>query len=209
MSDLSIGVRNMKFMQRTSDSRKKLLKKASLSQTSSEHRSNLNAITPASDYPCLWRIIENENTQKSVEIESITTTTHPSIVYRHSIFSIHERNFTRLSFQNFNKRLEPLMMKYGLKQELKHLEDGEIDPNDDHDDTNNNNNHSRDEKNDENESIDIEKDRKPTSTLVQTLGKKLAKKSISRPKFDNKTSIKKRRRRLAKARLEKINHNDD
>ena len=177
-------------MQRTDAQRKKSLKKSSNSQLVSAPVSN--SIISAPDHPCLWRIIQNNidvPSDSSINIHC----NHPSIVYRPSVFSIHERRFTRLSFQNFNKRLEPLMMKYGLKQELKHLEDGEIDPNDEKD------NDDDDDDEDENEngkkSIDIETDHKPVSTLVKTIGKKFAKKPFSRVQFDNKSRTKKRRRR--------------
>jgi hypothetical protein len=175
----------MKFMQRTSDSRKKLLKKPlSSSQPVSVPLAKPVVTTP--DHPCCWRIIQNNR-----DTPSDTTScnsNHPSITYRPSVFSIHERNYTRLSFQNFNKRLEPVMMKYGLKQELKHLEDGEIDPNDER-------NRDDDDDDDEKKSIDEETDSKPASTLVKTVAKKFAKKPFSRVQFDNKSRVTKRRRR--------------
>ncbi len=89
---------------------------------------------------------------------------HSSINYRNSIFSIHNRNYTRLSFQNYNKRIEPLMIKYGLKQDINNLEDGEIDPNDDDDDEN------------EKKSINEVIESKHVTTLVKTMRKKFQKK---------------------------------
>ena len=182
MSDLSNTVRNMKFMQRTSDARKKSLKKPLSSQPVSIPLAK--PVIPLPDHPGCWRIIRN-NTETPAETTS-SNSNHPSISYRPSVFSIHDRNYTRLSFQNFNKRLEPLMMKYGLKEELKHLEDGEIDPNDERD---------RDDDDDEKKSIHEETDSTPASTLVKTVAKKFAKKPFSRVQFDNKSRVTKRRRR--------------
>ncbi|CAF1114560.1 unnamed protein product [Rotaria sordida] len=167
-------------MQRTSESRKKSLKKPSTtSQTIPIPPSNPIILTP--DHPGCWRIIQNEITIPS-QITTIQQN-QPSINYRNSIFSIHDRNYTRLSFQNYNKRIEPLMIKYGLKQEINNLEDGEIDGSD----------------NDENEKITINEDIeiKHVTTLVKTIRKKFNKKSFSRIQFDNnnKTRITKRRRR--------------
>ena len=176
MSDLSNTLRNMKFMQRTSESRKKSFKKSS---TTSQPIPPLNPIITTPDHPGCWRIIKNEILPSS----QITTrnSNHPSIIHRNSIFSIHDRNYTRFSFQNYNKRIEPLMIKYGLKQDINHLEDGEIDPNDD----------------DENEKKSINEDieTKHVTTLVKTIRKKFNKKPFSRTQFDNKSRITKRKRR--------------
>ncbi len=181
MSDLSNTLRKMKFMQRTSESRKKSLKKTTTtSQTVPALPSTPIITTP--DHPGCWRIIKNEITTPS---QTITVNqNHPSITYRNSVFSIHDRNYTRLSFQNYNKRLEPIMIKYGLKQDLNSLEDGEIDPNDDDNDDEN----AKKSKDDDNES-------KHVTTLVKTIRKKFQKKPFSRTKFDNKSRITKRRRR--------------
>ncbi|CAF2550296.1 unnamed protein product [Rotaria sp. Silwood2] len=180
MSDLSNTLRNMKFMQRTSESRKKSLKKPSTTtQTISILPSN--PIIPTPDHPGCWRIIKNEITIPS-QIPTVNQN-QPSINYRNSVFSIHDRNYTRLSFQNYNKRIESLMIKYGLKQEINNLEDGEIDASD----------------NDENEKKSINEDieTKHVTTLVKTIRKKFNKKPFSRIQFDNnnKTRITKRRRR--------------
>lgn len=80
------------------------------------------------------------------------------------------------------------MMKYGLKQELKHLEDGEIDPNDERD-------RDDDEDDDDKKSIHEETESKPATTLGKTVAKKFAKKPFSRVQFDNKSRVTKRRRR--------------
>ena len=139
------------------------------------------------DLPCSWRIIENEamSPLKSTPVNS----SHPSITYRNSVFSIHERQFTRLSFQNFNKRIEPLMIKYGLKQEVNPLEDGEIDPDDD--------DAAAGDEDDETKTkaTQDETEAKFTSTLVKTMRKKFAKKAFPRNPFDNKSRVTKRRRR--------------
>lgn len=182
MSDLSNTVRNMKFMQRTSDSRKKSLKK---STTNSSLIPSTPIITTP-DHPGCWRIISNHNLPSSSTIT--INSTHPSIHYSRSLFSIHDRIYTRLSFQNYNKRLEPLMIKYGLKEDLNHLEDGEIDPNDEDNETEN-----------AKKSFDDESETKPSSTtLGSTMRKKFEKKPFSRTQFDNKSRISKRRRRPAR-----------
>lgn len=180
MSDLSNTLRNMKFMQRTSESRKKFLKKPSATSQSIPIPPSTPIITTP-DHPGCWRIIKNENITSSPTIT--VNENHPSITYRNSVFSIHDRNYTRLSFQNYNKRIEPLMIKYGLKEDIHNLEDGEIDPDDDVVNEN--------EKTYINEDIDI----KHVSSLVKTMKKKFQKKSFSRVQFDNKTRITKRRRR--------------
>lgn len=182
MSDLSNTVRNMKFMQRTSESRKKSLKKPS---TPTLLPSTPLITTP--DHPGCWRIITNQIIPSSSSSSSNITVNgnHPSIHYRNSVFSIHDRTYTRLSFQNYNKRLEPIMIKYGLKEDLNNLEDGEIDPNDE-DNEIENLKKSRD--NDESEP-------KHSTTLGSTMRKKFQKKSFSRTQFDNKSRITKRRRR--------------
>ena len=179
MSDLSNTLRNMKFMQRTSDSRKKSLKKPSTTSQSIASLPSTPIITTP-DHPGCWRIIKNEYITSS-ETPTVNQN-HPSINYRNSVFSIHDRNYTRLSFQNYNKRIEPLMIKYGLKQDLNNLEDGEIDPNDD---------------DDENTKKILNDDVEPkhSTTLVKTIRKKFQKKTFSRIQFDNKTRITKRRRR--------------
>jgi hypothetical protein len=168
-------------MQRTSESRKKSLKKPStISQSVPIPSSNPIITTP--DHPGCWRIIKNEIITPSPTMP--VNPNHPSITYRNSVFSIHDRIYTRLSFQNYNKRIDPLMIKYGLKEETNKLEDGEIDPNDDNDD-------------DENEKKISNEDNEPThvTTLVKTIRKKFQKKPFSRIQFDNKTRITKRRRR--------------
>jgi hypothetical protein len=167
-------------MQRTSDSRKKSLKKPSTTTTTSETVSDLlsSPIITTPDHPGCWRIIKNEITRPS---QTVTVNqNHPSITYRNSVFSIHDRNYTRLSFQNYNKRIEPLMIKYGLKQDVEHLEDGEIDPNDDDDD---------------NEKKNEDSETKHVTSLVKTIRKKFTKKPFSRIQFDNKSRITKRKRR--------------
>ncbi len=180
MSDLSNTVRNMKFMQRTSESRKKSLKKPSTTSQSIPIPPSTPIITTP-DHPGCWRIIKNENITPS---QTITVNqNHPSINYRNSVFSIHDRNYTRLSFQNYNKRIEPLMIKYGLKQDINNLEDGEIDPNDDDDNEN------------EKKSINEDVETKHVTSLVKTIRKKFQKKPFSRIQFDNKSRITKRRRR--------------
>ncbi len=175
MSDLSNTVRNMKFMQRTSESRKKSFKKPSQPVLPIPP---LNPIITTPDHPGCWRIIKNEILPPS-QPKTINSN-HPSIIYRNSIFSIHDRNYTRLSFQNYNKRIEPLMIKYGLKQDVEHLEDGEIDPNDDDDD---------------NEKKNEDSETKHVTSLVKTIRKKFTKKPFSRIQFDNKSRITKRKRR--------------
>ncbi|CAF4935733.1 unnamed protein product, partial [Rotaria socialis] len=72
------------------------------------------------------------------------------------------------------------MIKYGLRQELNPLEDGEINGSD----------------NDENEKVSINEDKETThaTTLVKTIRKKFDKKPFSRVQFDNKSRITKRRR---------------
>ena len=183
MSDLSNTLRNMKFMQRTSESRKQ----------SSKKPSQIIPVIPSApvitmpEHPGCWRIIQNElNTDSQT---SSTNANHPSIVYRPSIFSIHERTYTRLSFQNYNKRIEPLMIKYGLKQDLNNLEDGEIDPDDEDEDTTRNHSNGDDKNNNE------MKESRYTSTLSKNIKKKFQKKSFPRPRFDNKSRVTKRRRR--------------
>ncbi|UJR36862.1 hypothetical protein I4U23_029575 [Adineta vaga] len=183
MSDLSNTLRNMKFMQRTSESRKKSLKKPST--TSSQSVPSLppsNAFISTPNHPGCWRIIKNELTS-SPQISTINSN-HPSIIYRNSVFSIYDRNYTRLSFQNYNKRIEPLMIKYGLKQDVNPLEDGEIDPEDDDND-------------DENKTKSINEDNEPKhgTTLGKTIRKKFNKKPFSRLQFDNRTRVTKRKRR--------------
>jgi hypothetical protein len=191
MSDLSNTLRNMKFMQRTPDSRQKTQQKSSRTQPASAPLAKPIITIP--DHPGCWRIINNSTI---IPLDSTSlNSNHPSIIYRPSVFSIYERNYTRLSFQNFNKRLEPIMMKYGLKQELKHLEDGEIDPNDDIDNDVVRDDDDDDNDDDEKTSTREETDSIPVSTLVKTIGKKFAKKSFSRVQFDNKTRASKRRRR--------------
>jgi hypothetical protein len=76
------------------------------------------------------------------------------------------------------------MIKYGLKQDLNSLEDGEIDPNDDNTD-------------DENakKSKDEDSELKHVTTLVKTIKKKFQKKPFSRSKFDNRSRVTKQRRR--------------
>lgn len=182
MSDLSNTLRNMKFMQRTLESRKKSLKKpsATTSQTLPSPPSvNVLIITP--DHPGCWRIIKNELTP-TPQIPT-TNSNHPSITYHNSVFSIHDRNYTRLSFQNYNKRIEPLMIKYGLKQDVNPLEDGEIDTDDDADD--------------ENKTKSMNEDDLPkhATTLGKTMRKKFNKKQFTRLQFDNKSRITKRKRR--------------
>jgi hypothetical protein len=167
-------------MQRTSESRKKSLKKPSTTTQSIPILPTAPIITTP-DHPGCWRIIKNENIIPS---QTITVNqNHPLINYRNSVFSIHDRNYTRLSFQNYNKRIEPLMIKYGLKQDINNLEDGEIDPNDDDDDEN------------EKKPIDEAIESKHVTTLVKTIRKKFQKKTFSRMQFDNKKRITKRRRR--------------
>ena len=187
MSDLSIGVRNMKFMQRTSESRKKSLKN-SFKTSESVINSPLNTImTTAPDHPGCWRIIQKETLQPYQ-----TTAVHqnqPTITHRTSVFSIQNHCFTRLSFQNYNKRIESLMIKYGLKQEINNLEDGEIDPNDDDDGDDDNNRDNEKLSNDEHTKA------KHVTTLAKTIGKKFDKKTFSRVKFNNTTHITKRRRK--------------
>lgn len=179
MSDLSNTLRNMKFMQRTSESRKKSLKKPSTTSQSIPILPSTPIITTP-EHPGCWRIIKNETNLSS---EPLTVNSnHPSIIYRNSVFSIHDRNYTRLSFQNYNKRIEPLMIKYGLKEDINNLEDGEIDPDDDN----------------ENEKTSINDDDiqpKHTTTLGKTIRKKFEKKTFTRIQFDNKSRITKRRRR--------------
>ncbi len=182
MSDLSNTLRNMKFMQRTSEARKKSLKKPSTTSQSIPIPPSTPIITTP-DHPGCWRIIKNDIIAPS---QTITVNqNHPSINYRNSVFSIHDRNYTRLSFQNYNKRIEPLMIKYGLKEDLHSLEDGEIDPNDD------------DNVDDENakKSMSEDNESKHATTLVKTIRKKFQKKPFSRIQFDNKTRVTKRRRR--------------
>lgn len=179
MSDLSNAVRNMKFMQRTSESRKKLVKKsATTSQPIPSVPSNPIIVIP--DHPGCWRIVKNDfNEPSSIPTEHQN---QPSISYCNSIFAINHRNYTRLSFQNYNKQIESLMIKYGLKEEdVNTLEDGEIDGSD----------------NDENEQVSVNEDTeiKHVSTLVKTMRKKFDKKPFSRVRFDNTTRITKRRRR--------------
>ena len=185
MSDLSNTLRNMKFMQRTSESRKKSLKKPSTTTTATSETAPDLLSTPIitmPDHPGCWRIIKNELTKPA---QTVTVNqNHPSITYRNSVFSIHDRNYTRLSFQNYNKRLEPIMIKYGLKQDLNSLEDGEIDPNDDNTD-------------DENpkKSKDEDSEPKHTTTLAKTMKKKFQKNPFARSKFDNRSRVTKQRRR--------------
>ncbi|CAF1041318.1 unnamed protein product [Adineta steineri] len=170
-------------MQRTSKSRNKTSKKPSTTSETVPSLPPSNPIITTPDHPGCWRIIKNEITSSS-QIPSINTN-HPSIIYRNSIFSIHDRNYTRLSFQNYNKRIEPLMIKYGLKEDKNNLEDGEIDPDDNDDD-------------DEKEKITINDDDiepKHATTLGKTIRKKFNKKPFSRVQFDNKSRITKRKRR--------------
>ncbi len=182
MSDLSNTLRNMKFMQRTSESRKKSLKKPpTTSESIPVPPSNPIITTP--DHPGCWRIIKNEINTPS---QTITVNpNHPSITYRNSVFSIHDRIYTRLSFQNYNKRIEPIMIKYGLKEELNKLEDGEIDPDDDDDNENVT----------EKKILNEDNETKHETTLVKTIKKKFNKKPFARIQFDNKTRVTKRRRR--------------
>jgi hypothetical protein len=181
MSDLSNTLRNMKFMQRTSDSRKKTLKKPTTSQPVP-----LPPTTPVitmPDHPGCWRIIANETISPSQTTTAIVNSNHPSIIYRNSVFSIHDRTYTRLSFQNFNKRIEPLMIKYGLKEEdITNLEDGEIDPDDDKEE-------------EKKPVINEETESKHSTTLGKTIRKKFNKNPFSRVQFDNKSRVTKRRRR--------------
>ena len=191
MSDLSNTVRNMKFMQRTSESRKKSQKKSSTTPSTNSTASLLPSalLITTPDHPGCWRIVTNQlipsPSSSSPSIITVNSSNHPSINYRNSVFSIHDRNYTRLSFQNYNKRLEPIMIKYGLKEDLNNLEDGEIDPNDE-DNESENVKKSRD--NDESEP-------KHSTTLGSTMRKKFQKKSFSRSQFDNKSRVTKRRRR--------------
>ncbi|CAM4765616.1 unnamed protein product [Rotaria magnacalcarata] len=138
-------------MQRTSDSRKKSLKKPPTTSQSIPILSS-NPIIQTPEHPGCWRIIKNEmNLSSSSPIEHQN---QPSINYCNSVFLINHRNYTRLSFQNYNKRIEPLMIKYGLRQELNPLEDGEINGSD----------------NDENEKVSINEDKETThvTTLMMT-----------------------------------------
>ncbi|CAF3246606.1 unnamed protein product [Rotaria socialis] len=165
-------------MQRTSDSRKKSFKKPPTTSQSIPILPS-NPIIQTPEHPGCWRIIKNE-----MNISSSSPTEHqnqPSINYCNSVFLINHHNYTRLSFQNYNKRIEPLMIKYGLRQELNPLEDGEINGSD----------------NDENEKVSINEDKETThaTTLVKTIRKKFDKKPFSRVQFDNKSRITKRRRR--------------
>ena len=181
MSDLSNALRNMKFMQRTSESRKKSLKKPSTTTSQVVPIPLSTPIITTPDHPGCWRIVKNEIPLPSQPIT--VNPNYPSITYRNSVFSINDRVYTRLSFQNYNKRIEPLMVKYGLKEEeINKLEDGEIDPDDD------DNENEKKILNEDNESIHV-------STLVKTIRKKFNKKPFSRIQFDSKTRITKRKRR--------------
>lgn len=168
-------------MQRTSDSRKKFLKKPSTT-TANTSLIPSTPIISTPDHPGCWRIISNQNLPSPSTLT--VNSSHPYIHYRQSVFSIHDRIYTRLSFQNYNKRIEPLMIKYGLKEDLNNLEDGEIDPNDEDNETEN-----------VKKSFDDESETKHSTTLGSTMRKKFQKKSFSRTQFDNKSRISKRRRR--------------
>jgi hypothetical protein len=74
------------------------------------------------------------------------------------------------------------MIKYGLKEDVEHLEDGEIDPNDDDDE-------------EKTKSINEDNETKHVTSLVKTIRKKFTKKPFSRIQFDNKSRITKRKRR--------------
>ena len=175
-------------MQRTSESRKKTLKKP-LTTSQSLPITPLNPIIATPDHPGCWRIIKNALVTPT-DITAMLQN-QPIINYHNSVFSTHNHTFTRLSFQNYNKRIESLMMKYGLKQETNNLEDGEIDPKDDDDDDN-------ESKVNKNEKLPMKQDMesKCVTTLAKQIRKKFNKKSFSRIKFDNKMRITKRRRRM-------------
>ena len=78
---------------------------------------------------------------------------------------------------------DALIIKYGLKQHVNHLEDGQIDPDD--------------AAADENTTKSMNEDELPkhSTTLGKTMRKKFNKKQFTRLQFDDKSRITKRKRR--------------
>ncbi|CAF0915152.1 unnamed protein product [Didymodactylos carnosus] len=182
----------MKFMQRSGSSSKKQKAKLATNQqqqqTSSQiTKSDYNAsVDFIADHPGCWRLLENEavdkdlvsNDQQSNEIK------HPTIIYKSSVFSINNHSYTRLSFQNYNKKVESYMSKYNVYNNQQNGEDGELKQSDEED----------------NEQITDEK-LATYATLMKTIRKKFNKKSSSNIiTFDNSSGgkISKRKRRRHK-----------